>query len=75
VKADPAVQRRLLTLAEVDAELDRAAHRRRTLPEIAEITATEQTVQAKRDAQVAIATKLADLDREVSPRWRTTCWS
>ena len=33
VKADPAVQRRLLDLAEIDAELDRLAHRRRTLPE------------------------------------------
>ena len=33
MKADPAVQRRLLDLAEVDAELSRLAHRRRTLPE------------------------------------------
>ena len=33
MKADPAVQRRLLDLAEVDAELNRLAHRRRTLPE------------------------------------------
>ena len=37
MKADPAVQRRLLDLAEVDAELARVTHRRRTLPEIAEI--------------------------------------
>ena len=35
MKADPAVQRRLLDLAEVDAELARVTHRRRTLPEIA----------------------------------------
>ena len=33
VKADPAVQRRLLDLADVDGELTRLAHRRRTLPE------------------------------------------
>jgi uncharacterized protein len=65
VKADPAVQRRLLELADVDAELGRVEHRRRTLPEIEEIAAAERAVQAKRDAQVANATALADLDREV----------
>jgi predicted nucleic acid-binding Zn-ribbon protein len=65
VKADPAVQRRLLDLANADAELARIDHRRRTLPEIAEITAAEQSLRAKRDAQVAVQTTLTDLDREV----------
>jgi len=65
VKADAAVQRRLLDLAEVDAELSRVNHRRRTLPELAEITGAEQTAQAKRDALVAVETSLGDLDREV----------
>ena len=65
MKADAAVQRRLLDLAEVDAELSRVNHRRRTLPELAEITAAEQTAQAKRDALVAVETSLGDLDREV----------
>jgi uncharacterized protein len=65
VKADPAVQRRLLELADVDAELARVEHRRRTMPELAEVAEAENTVQAKRDAQVAGATALADLDREV----------
>jgi predicted nucleic acid-binding Zn-ribbon protein len=65
VKADPAVQRRLLELADVDAELGRVEHRRRTMPELAEVAEAEKTVQAKRDAQVAGATTLADLDREV----------
>jgi predicted nucleic acid-binding Zn-ribbon protein len=65
VKADPAVQRRLLQLAEVDAELARVEHRRRSLPELAEIAATELAVRAKRDAQVRIQTSLTDLDREV----------
>ncbi|GAA3439455.1 zinc ribbon domain-containing protein [Kutzneria kofuensis] len=65
MKADAAVQRRLLDLAEVDAELSRVNHRRRTLPELAEITGAEQTVQAKRDALVAVETSLGDLDREV----------
>lgn len=65
MKADPAVQRRLLELADVDAELARTEHRRRTLPEIEEIAGAERAVRAKRDAQVANATALADLDREV----------
>ncbi|HEX2133509.1 MAG TPA: C4-type zinc ribbon domain-containing protein [Actinophytocola sp.] len=64
MKADPAVQRRLLELADVDAELGRVDHQRRTLPELAEITGAEQAVRAKRDAQVATDTALADLDRE-----------
>jgi uncharacterized protein len=65
VKADPAVQRRLLELADVDAELARVTHRRRTMPELDEIAEAERTVRAKRDALVATETTLADLDREV----------
>jgi predicted nucleic acid-binding Zn-ribbon protein len=70
VKADPAVQRRLLELADADAELARIDHRRRTLPEITEIAAAEQSVRTKRDAQVAIQTSLTDLDREVKRQER-----
>jgi len=65
VKAEPAVQRRLLELADVDAELSRVDHQRRTLPELAEIAEAEKSVQAKRDAKVANETALGDLDREV----------
>lgn len=65
MKADPAVQRRLLELADVDAELARVDHRRRTLPELAEIAEAEKAVQARKDAMVANETTLGDLDREV----------
>jgi predicted nucleic acid-binding Zn-ribbon protein len=65
VKADPAVQRRLLDLAAVDAELSRVTHRRRTLPEIAEIAEAEKQARAKQDALVNIETMLTDLDRDV----------
>lgn len=65
MKADPAVQRALLQLADADAELSRVEHRRRTLPELAEVTAAEQAVRAGQDAQVSIQANLADLDREV----------
>jgi uncharacterized protein len=70
VKADPAVQRRLLELADVDAELARVEHRRRSLPELAEIAAAELALRTKRDAQVRIETTLADLDREVKRQER-----
>ena len=66
VKADPAVQRKLLELADVDAELGRVTHRRRTLPEIAEIVEAERALQTRTDAQVAAQTALDDLDREVA---------
>ncbi|MHA6618920.1 zinc ribbon domain-containing protein [Pseudonocardia sp. DLS-67] len=65
MKADPAVQRRLLDLAEVDAELSRLAHRRRTLPEHAELTAAESAVREAKDKLVEVETAAGDLDRDV----------
>jgi predicted nucleic acid-binding Zn-ribbon protein len=65
MKADPAVQRRLLDLAEVDAELARVTHRRRTLPEIAEIAEAETQLRTKTDALTTIETTLGDLNRDV----------
>lgn len=66
MKADPAVQRQLLDLAKVDAELSRTEHRRRTLPELAEIEAGEKTAREKRDALVSVQTAASDLDREIA---------
>jgi uncharacterized protein len=65
VKADPAVQRRLLDLAAVDGELARLAHRRRTLPEHAALTAAETAVRRAKDALVEIETRAGDLDRDI----------
>ncbi|MGW3473494.1 zinc ribbon domain-containing protein [Saccharopolyspora sp. NPDC000995] len=65
MKADPAVQRRLLDLAEADAELNRVEHRRRTLPELEQIGRAESEVLAKRDELVVAQTAFSDLDREV----------
>jgi len=65
VNADPAAQRRLLDLAAVDAELTRAAHRRRSLPELAEIEQVEKDWLAGRDSLVAAETAASDLDREI----------
>jgi uncharacterized protein len=64
VKASPEAQLRLLDLAALDTELGRLDHRRRSLPEIAELDRlTEQAAQAK-DALVGADTELADLDGE-----------
>jgi uncharacterized protein len=65
VKADPAVQRRLLDLAGVDGELARLAHRRRTLPEHAALTAAETAVRTAKDALVEVETRAGDLDRDI----------
>lgn len=64
MKADPVVQRRLLELAEVDAELNRVNHRRRTLPELEEIGKAERELQAKRDSLVSAQTSFGDIDRD-----------
>jgi predicted nucleic acid-binding Zn-ribbon protein len=65
VKAQPAVQRRLLDLAEVDAELSRLAHRRRTLPEHTELTEAEAALRAGRDKLIEVETSAGDLDRDI----------
>ncbi|HKR50366.1 MAG TPA: C4-type zinc ribbon domain-containing protein [Pseudonocardiaceae bacterium] len=65
MNADPAAQRRLLDLAAVDAELTRAAHRRRLLPELAELEQAEKDLAAGRDSLVAAETAASDLDREI----------
>ncbi|MCO1660925.1 zinc ribbon domain-containing protein [Pseudonocardia humida] len=65
MKAEPAVQRRLLDLAEVDAELNRLAHRRRTLPEHAELSEAEAALRSGRDKLVEVETAAGDLDRDI----------
>jgi predicted nucleic acid-binding Zn-ribbon protein len=64
VKADPFVQLRLLDLQALDSALDRLAHRRRTLPELAEIDRLDALVDGLRDGVVRAETALSDLTRE-----------
>jgi predicted nucleic acid-binding Zn-ribbon protein len=64
VKASPEAQLRLLELADLDTELARLDHRRRTLPEIAEIERLAARSAQIRDAITLADTQLADLDRE-----------
>jgi predicted nucleic acid-binding Zn-ribbon protein len=64
VKASPEAQLRLLELADIDAELGRIAHRRRGLPEHAEITRLEGRDAELRDSVAAMTAQSSDLSRE-----------
>jgi predicted nucleic acid-binding Zn-ribbon protein len=64
VKASPEAQLRLLELADIDAELGRIAHRRRGLPEHAEITRLEGRGTELRDSVAALTAQSSDLSRE-----------
>ena len=65
MKVDPAIQRKLLELAAVDTELTKVNHQRRAMPELAEIDEIEKNVKGKKDALVAVQTRLGDLDRDL----------
>jgi predicted nucleic acid-binding Zn-ribbon protein len=64
VKASPEAQLRLLELADIDVELGRIAHRRRGLPEHAEITRLEGRDAELRDSVAAMTAQSSDLSRE-----------
>ena len=65
VKASPEVQLRLLELADLDTELGRLDHRRRTLPEAGELAQLSARAAKVRDAITIADTNLADLDRDL----------
>jgi uncharacterized protein len=64
VKAEPAVQLKLLELQGLDAALARLEHRRRALPELTVIAAAEARLAELRDLVVLAETEVSDLDRE-----------
>ncbi len=64
VKASPHSQLLLLELADLDAELARLDHRRRSLPEVAELTRLEARANELKDEIVVTETELSDLTRE-----------
>jgi predicted nucleic acid-binding Zn-ribbon protein len=64
VKASPEAQQRLLELAELDAELSRLDHRRRSLPEFEEAERLEARDRELRDETVGLEAEETDLARE-----------
>ena len=63
-KADPFLQRRLLDVARIDQAIAAAEHRRRTLPELAQIADGTATVEKLRGALVLRQAEIGDLDRD-----------
>ena len=66
VTAAPQDQWRLLDVQAHDTRLDQIAHRRRTLPELAELTGLERRAGEAADAVVRARTLVGDLTREVA---------
>lgn len=66
MRADVAAQLRLLDLQELDAALSRLAHRRRGVPQVAELAEIDTRFAELRDRDVAVRTAVSDLEREVS---------
>lgn len=64
MKASPQAQLRLLELADIDAELGRISHRRRGLPEHAEIARLEDQDAQLRDSVAALTARGSDLRRD-----------
>ena len=64
LNADPEAQLRLLELQQLDSRLDLIAHRRRTLPELAEIERLGGQVATLRDQLVVAETEASDVERE-----------
>ncbi len=64
MKASPEAQLRLLELADIDAELGRIEHRRRSLPEHAEVARLEARNGELRDSVASLTAQTSDLRRE-----------
>ena len=65
MKCDPFVQLRLLDLQALDSTLDRLAHKRRTLPALAEIQRRDDLVAAKASDLVMAETLVSDLQKQL----------
>ncbi|MCK9922397.1 C4-type zinc ribbon domain-containing protein [Frankia sp. AgPm24] len=63
MKAEPAVQLRLLELQALDSGIDRLAARRRTLPELEVITARSADLASISDDLIGVRTELGDVTR------------
>ncbi|MGI5214132.1 zinc ribbon domain-containing protein [Plantactinospora sp. CA-290183] len=66
MKADPQDQRRLLDVQAIDTGLAQLAHRRRTLPEHAEVEALARELSALEDERVRAQVAVDDLDRDIA---------
>jgi predicted nucleic acid-binding Zn-ribbon protein len=65
VKADPEAQRRLLDLQAIDIALTQLAHKRKALPEHAELDALARELSTMEDQRVRAQVAVDDLDRDI----------
>ena len=70
MKADPQAQRRLLDLQEIDTTLAQLAHRRKNLPELAELDKLARAISAQSDERVRAQVDVDDLDRDIAKQER-----
>lgn len=66
MKADPDSQRRLLDVQAIDTSLAQLAHRRKTLPELAEIDRLARELSTLEDDRVRAQVGVDDLDRDIA---------
>lgn len=70
MKADPEAQRRLLDLQEIDTTLAQLAHRRKNLPELAQLDKLAREISAQSDERVRAQVDVDDLDRDIAKQER-----
>jgi uncharacterized protein len=70
VKADPEAQRRLLDLQAIDTTLAQLAHRRKNLPELAQLDKLAREISAQSDERVRVQVDVDDLDRDIARQER-----
>jgi uncharacterized protein len=66
VKADPESQRRLLDVQAIDTSLAQLAHRRKTLPELAELERLARELSTLEDDRVRAQVGVDDFDRDIA---------
>jgi predicted nucleic acid-binding Zn-ribbon protein len=66
VKADPEAQRRLLDLQAIDLALAQLAHKRRTLPEHAQLDKLARELSMMEDERIRVQVAVDDLDRDIA---------
>jgi uncharacterized protein len=66
MKADPQAQRRLLDVQAIDTTLAQLAHRRKTMPEHAELDRLARELSALEDERVRHQVAVDDLDRDIA---------
>ena len=66
MKADPDAQRRLLDLQAIDTALAQIAHKRSSLPEVAELDRLARELSKLEDERVRAQVAVDDIDRDIS---------